>query len=168
MSDKFVSRKDLLTGGILVLVGFALAVGWEVWKDDREVGRRDKALNAVVTSDLKINKTQVEFSLKLLSEELAALAEDRSVVQPLPVLQDRFWDVVKLNPPTDLIMNGKLEKLNKLMSVTSIVNEQVRSRENYRLHNGAMTNFRERMRKYDELLIRQLIILKVQIDEFEK
>lgn len=159
MSAEFLSRKELITGGILVLVGFLLAVGWETWKDEREVARRDKALNELVTSDLKINKTHVEFSLKLLNEELAVLAKDMSVVQPLPVLQDSFWDVVKLNPPTDLIMSGKLVKLNKLMSVTSVINEQVRSRESYRLHNGAMTNFQQRMRKYDELLIAQLNIL---------
>lgn len=166
MGNKLISRTELVTGGILVVVGFVPAIGWDAWKDVRETARRDQALNGVVASDLKINKTHVEFSLKLLNEELGALEKGMSVVQPLPMLQDSFWDVVKLNPPTDLVTSGKLEKLNKLMSVTSVVNDQVRSREAYRLQSIAMSNFHERMKLYDQLLIEQLDILKRQISEY--
>jgi hypothetical protein len=166
MSSELVSRTDLITGGILVIVGFALAIGWEAWKDARETAQRDKALNDVIASDLAINKTHLEFSLKLLNQELEVLPKGLSVVQPLPVLQDSFWDIVKLNPPTDLLTSGKLEKLNKLMAVTSVINDQVKSRETYRLQNGAMSNFSDRMRMYDQLLVEQLGILQRQIDEY--
>jgi hypothetical protein len=168
MSDKLISPTELVTGGLLVIIGFVLAIAWDGWKDHRETTEQNKALNRVVASDLSVNKTHVEFVLKFLNAELEALKEGKSVVQPLPLLQDSFWEIVKLHPPSDLIESGRFEKLNKLMSVTSVVNDQIRSRENYRLQNGAMSNFAERMNMYDRLLIEQIQILKTQIDEYEK
>ena len=161
-------KTEIISGGILVLLGFFFAVGWDLWKEARETSDRDEAYIRVITADLSTNHAHIDFALNLLNTELEALGAHKSVVQPLPILNETFWDVIKINPPKDLIKSGKLEKLTKIMGITRIVNEEVRSRENYRLTNGAMSNFFERMKAYDDLLIEQLGILNQQIGEYDK
>jgi len=96
------------------------------------------------------------------------LPERQFVVQPLHVLKTGFWDVAKINLPKLLLQDARLLKLRNLASLAESCNEQIRSRENYRIHNGAMTNLTHNMRLYDEPLVQQLVALKAAIQEYEE
>jgi hypothetical protein len=62
----------------------------------------------------------------------------------------------------------RLAWLRNLVFLAEQVNEEVYSRENYRIHNGAMSNYDARMRIYDESLVRGLRALEEEITAYEK
>ena len=60
-------KTELISGGILVLVGFAFAAGWDLWKEAKETSDRDEAYIRVITSDLSTNRTHIDLVVKLLN-----------------------------------------------------------------------------------------------------
>ena len=142
-------------------------MGWDVWKGRRETAARDTAIANAIASDIEANKARIQNNLRIVNAELAILAQDKSVIEPLILMNVGFWDIAKINPPQELFTSGKLAKLSALIAATETVNEQVRSRESYKLHNGAMDNFSRRVQIYDEMLVRSTTRMSEMIAAYE-
>ena len=89
------------------------------------------------------------------------------------MLQNSTWDVIKINFPERLIKEKEL--LVKIRSLTQLIdhtNESIRSRENYRINNGAMNNYESRLQKYDNTILENtndvLSRLKILTTEIDK
>lgn len=92
----------------------------------------------------------------LLQEEVKRLDEGQALVSPLIPLRSSLGDLVVFNLPQKLV--EELEVLNKIRKVTRLtdqVNETIRSRENYRVNNRAISNYNSELKMYDEILLRQ-------------
>ena len=143
-----------LGGVVLALLGFLLTVAWEVRKLRRESQHREKVVTRALKEEMLANVEILKNNQALLSGELAIIDQDKTLVAPLDQLHAGFWDLVKVNLPQKVLTEPDfLAEVREISQLTDQVNETVRSRESYRIHNGAMSNYSSRMKKYDQILM---------------
>jgi hypothetical protein len=152
-----------LSGVFATIIGFVLTMIWDLWKDRRQKADRRRIVENAVGADLIVNVERIRRNLTAVREELSVLDQKMSIVAPLALLRTGFWDVAKLYPPGDTMSPDDMTKLHELMNLTEQVNEGIRSRETFRQHNGAMSNFSSQMRIRDEGLIEDLTLLEKEI-----
>ena len=160
--------RGFLSGVAATILGFVLTIIWDMRKTRGESLKRDRVVMSAITEESQSNKRSIEQNLLRLQQELAVLAEDKSIVQPLFMMKTGFWDLAKINLREILLVGDRLAQLRNLAFLAEQVNSEVRSRENYRIHNTAMSNYSTRMRIYDESLVRVLQALALEIAAYEE
>lgn len=149
-----------LSGVLATVLGFVLTMAWDLRKERRETRGRARVVNHALGADLTANSARIERNIEALTNELAVLPQRADVVQPLTLLRTGFWDIAKLYPPGEIVTADDLLGLHEVFDLTEQANEQMRSRETYRQHNSAMTNYETRLRIYDEVLLATLTRLR--------
>ena len=146
--------KGLIGGIFATLVGFSFTVWWDSHKYRRDQGQRDEAVLTAAREELLSNIDLLKRNQFLLQQELAVIDERKSVVDPLSPLKSGAWELLRTNMPRKLIREvNTFNKIKEADQAANEVNETIRSRENYRIHNGAMSNFADRMKSYDQILL---------------
>lgn len=146
--------ESVLTGAALVILGFVLAIGWDVLKTRRVTRRRDVSLLTAARAEVKAIQSTVQNNQNLIERELQVLTEQQHLLNPLDPVEGGFWDVVKLDPPRWLLLEPEtLAQVRTVARLTAQVNEMIRSRETFRVGSKALSNFSEHLEKYDQLLI---------------
>jgi hypothetical protein len=120
-----------------------------------------------VGADIDWNRKSVERNLERVRTELGFLDDGKTLVEPLSLMKVGFWEVARINPPQEFFKSGRLVKLSDLITLTEQVNEQIRSRESYKPHNGAMDNCSIVIRIYDEMLRRSMSQMQELIVEYQ-
>lgn len=141
------------SGVIATVIGFGLTILWDIFKSHRETRYREGRVLAVVREELVGNVRVLNNNLKLISKELQLLPNNKSVVDPLVPLKASFWDLVKINLPKKLMEGDVLLKIRDMVELTEKINEVIQSRENYRIHNRASTNYGVQLQAYDNILV---------------
>ncbi len=164
-------RKEWFLGALVTVVatviGFLLAIVWDVYKMRIEGQERTQVAVTVIAEELTANKMLIEYNITLLRKELKVLPEKKSFVQPLSLLKAGFWDVAKVNLGLNALPPGQLVKLRQALSLAEQANEQIRSRETYRLHNSAMSNFHDHLAIYGGVLLKTLEKLNAAVTAYE-
>jgi hypothetical protein len=115
---------------------------------------RDEAVLSTLYRELSFNEVAVAENQKALETELAAIRkEGATLIGPINTLHTGAWELLRLYLPYQI--SGKasvLGSVTEIYRLTNRINELIRSREDYRIHNGAMSNFATRMTAYDEQL----------------
>lgn len=142
-----------LSGVIATIIGFIFTIIWDIYKYRRDIGSRDNTILTAIGEELRSNYEISTLNKNILLEEIKVLDENKSVVTPLCFLQSGFWELVKVNLPSALAKGDSLLKIRKMAQSTNEINEVIRSRENYRVHNGAMSNYSSRLKIYDQILL---------------
>ena len=145
-----------LSGVAATILGFIFTMIWDTRKMRRESRERDKTVINAIKEELLANRKSTAQNLIWLQREIVILSEEKTLTTPLCLMKTGFWDLAKVNLPKSLLVGDKLGRLRDLGFLTEYVNEAIRSRENYRIHNESMTNYTDRLRTADELLIKNL------------
>jgi hypothetical protein len=133
-----------------------------------ERSERDEAVLVAITDEVVSNIKILEQNQNTLRTELGALPEGKSVVTPLLLLHTGSWELLKASIPERLFAgNGTLNPVTDAFAMASAINETIRSRENYRISNGAMSNFSSRMKLYDDDLVAKNASLLKPVKELE-
>ena len=149
-------EKGFISGLIATLLGFVLTMLWDIFKNYRDNKRKDKIINKLIRDVLNENITYIQSINYVLTEELKILNQRQFIVTNITILKNDFWEIIKFNIPKDLLKeNNLLKRLQDISSLTKSINENINSREIYRLNNNAMTNFSANMQHYDELIIQE-------------
>lgn len=156
-----------ISGVAATILGFLFTILWDIYKARRETFERDSNVIKAIDEELLSNKKALQQNLEKLEREFIFLGEDKVLVQPLFLLKTGFWDLAKLNLPKKLLRGNRLVRLRNITFLAEQVNEEIRSREGYRIHNGAMSNYIKRMRIYDESLVGILQDLSAEMRSFE-
>lgn len=131
------------------IIGFLLTMLWE-W---RKSIKQESAVIDALKQELQTNKEILENNLQYINQELEIIDQGRSLVNPLNLLNGDFSDLLfisipkKLKKDTDLLM-----EIRKISRLSKENNETIKSRETYRVNNGAMSNYNSRMKKYGQIL----------------
>lgn len=157
----------LITGVIAVIIGFALSMVWDNYKFKRESKKKDEIVLSAVKEELVSNLTKLQENRQLIEEELDLIDEKRRVLSPLNLLESGFWDLVKINLPQKLTEGDVLLKIRKVALISERTNEQIRSRENYRIHNQAMTGYISTLRQYDKMILSSITKLEESLKELQ-
>ena len=158
-------NKEILSGASVAIFSFFLAVGWDEYKNRREIKRREGIIISAVEDELRRNQQILAENKKILESDLIARDESKGVVIPLQYLYEGFWELSRMNLPRKFIEKDYLVKMQKLATLTNYFNEMIRSRESYRIQNEAMTNFSGRMKIYDKSLLDKVAELEILLDE---
>lgn len=151
------------------LLTFVLTVAWDHYKFSRDNKRKDEVVLSVLYEEISINSAIVSNNEKLIERELTILHLEQSLINPLQLLRSKAWDLVIMNLP-QVLLNDRdiLRKIREIYLIVDEIDETIRSRENYRLANEAMTNFTSRLKKYDEMLLERGRALSRFIGEIKK
>jgi hypothetical protein len=156
-----------ITGVAATILGFVLTILWDINKAKRESIEKDKAVIKAINEELLSNKKCLEQNLERLQTELDILNKGKNIVQPLFILKTGFWELAKVQFPRTLLRGNRLVSLRSIVFYAEQANEEIRSRENYRIHNEAMSNFHHRMHLYDESIGGVLRLLAAEMAVFE-
>lgn len=145
----------LIGGFLCTAYGFVLTMIWDNSKMRREQKEKD---DTIILAGLEEHKTNIEIlsvNLALISKELSLMEQKgTTIVRPLRVLHHGFWDMVKSNIPKILVgKNDILYNIRQMALITDEVNLLIHNRENYRIHNRAMSGYKHCVKQYDEMLI---------------
>jgi hypothetical protein len=146
---------SIISGGIVAIIAFLLAVAWDTLKYRRDAGRHDRAVLAAILMELAANLPVVEKNQKDITEELDRLAKDQWLLNPLEPLESGFWNLAKLNPPKSISASASsLGNLQRVARLTFKVNQVIESREAFRVGNQESPTFKTKLGGYDKLLQR--------------
>jgi hypothetical protein len=149
-----------------VVIGFALAVGWDIWNDYRsvkaELHRAARSIQQELGTDLELLSTD----LGLLSEDTKAAAGQREVVQPLELLSTAAGETAYLRGSLEADSVELTIKLRTVYSSISILNRRIEYREAYRLTNGAKSNYHGRRKLINQDLQQLIEEIRVGINAF--
>ncbi len=165
MSSEWLA--GFMSGVIATIIGFVLTMSWDIYKFNRELKQREETVISAVKEELVSNLSILQYNQTILQKELEVIAEDKSVVAPLSLLQSGFWDLVKINLPRKLTKVDTLAQIRKAAQLADQINEQIRSRENYRINNQAISNYHFRMKLYDQILLENIGILLKSLEELQ-
>ena len=137
------------------IVGFALTMVWDFYKFKRDIRSREKALLNVLHYELNENINILDNNKAILEQELQVLTNHKSAVRPLIPLQYGFWDLLKVNLsfPKEIRNLDSSILIMRIAQMAKGINETIQSRQEYRIHSEAMSNFSSRMKIYDEIVI---------------
>jgi hypothetical protein len=151
MSKEFIS--GVLIGTGTTALGFILTMAWDIWKTKREKrDLYDKLLN-LLSDELEYNAKVVDSDKSLATQELSYLKQEASVVNALDTPRADFWEVFKQNYDHKFFSNEQIKVVKDIYSKIHSIIVNIESRENYRISNGAMSNFHTRMTKYNDILL---------------
>ena len=155
-------------GGIVATgIGFLLAMTWDIYKLRTEGHEREQATLGAIAEEMKANQEAIDRNINILAGELEVLKQGRRVVKPLSLLQTSAWDLVKISRPGRLFVPNTIVKLREIVTLAGQLNEEIRSRESYRIYNGAMNNYLEVLRLYDENLLAAHNQLRASLKAYE-
>lgn len=167
-----MSLKDMTTVDYLVVFfsgvgatvfGFLLTMVWE-WRKSK---KQEKSSLATIVHELETNALEMEDNKQTILQEIKALESQKIVVKPLLKMNNDFPFFLNMNCPSlfkDQI--NLLEEMRKISKITNEINETIQSRESYRVNNGAMTNYENRIKIYDEILLRSILQLEKLMPDF--
>jgi hypothetical protein len=147
-------EKGFMSGLIATVIGFILTMLWDIYKNNRDKTEKDNIIKKLIKDTLNENLGYIVDINSVLTHELTVLSQSQTVVKNITTLKNDFWDLIKFNIPKNLLTNNNLlQKLQDISSLTKSINENINSREMYRLNNGAMDNYSTILRYYDELIL---------------
>ena len=77
-------------------------------------------------------------------------------LEPLKPLRTEVWDLLKFNTPDNLFKNNLLGLLAVLYFKVTDINENIMSRENFRINNANTSHFSSEIEIYDKNLFKYI------------
>jgi len=157
-------------GGVLATVlGFVLTMSWDLFKHRKEAKEREKTVEGFVGMELTENRRILLSNQRLLENELRSLDENKMLVLPLTLFRMGFWELLKghLPFPGKYRSSSAVLDLLVVVELTTDINETMRSREVFRLHNQGTADFVAQIRIYDKRLIEDGQMLLKYLDKLD-
>lgn len=151
MQQEFIN--GFLAGIGATTFGFVLTMIWDYWKSTQQRKQLQNNLLILLSDELKYNILVIKNNKSLLTQELNYLKENKSIVNALDIPREDFWEMFKLNYDYRFFSVERVKLIKDVYYITSSIIENIKSRENYRISNQAMSNFHIRMQKYNEILL---------------
>ena len=146
-----------ISGVAATIVGFVFTMIWDLYKYRRDTNQREKSIIDITRHEIEENRQASVENISLLDGELEILDKKKEIVRPLLLLKTGFWDLLKGNIPKQFLTNVKLiEKIQSLSLLASHINEQVRSRQNYKNSNSAMSDYNSSVKIQDKMILADL------------
>lgn len=150
-----------------IIIGFILTIVWDNHKFRRESKKKEEIVLSAVKEEILNNLDKLQNNRQLIEEELKLVEKSKMVVSPLDLLESGFWDLVKINLSQKLTKGDVLLKIRKVALLIDRTNEQIRSREDYRTHNRAMTGYITTLHRYDNIILNSIATLEESLKELQ-
>jgi len=135
-------------------------------QENKQRIRNEKQALFLAKEEIKSNIEVIKKNLGYLAQELKVIDEEKSVVIPLELLTNNSSLLLRTYIPESISNDENvIVMLRKANLLIGEINEIMRSRETYRVHNLAMSNYHSRLKIYDEVLLRRLNSLKENLEK---
>jgi len=143
---------DILIGATITAFGSAILMIWDYFKIYKESIERETNILNAAEEEMANNFTKANLTLVLINQDLENRKSGKEIVIPLIPFHNEMWALLKINFPKHLSNFIIIKKFGNVSSDIDAINEIIRSRENYRTHNAAMTHYNDRMLIYNSIL----------------
>lgn len=144
---------NFIGGAGAAVLGFAFAAIWEMYKHRRDGAERERTLVRACRSELAATQDALRANEGLLRLEVAILAEEKSIPQPLVALDGGALELLLLAQPSGL----RAEDIKPLVALRTVIRrygDTMRAREEWKFHGYAASKiFAPNLKTYDELLL---------------
>jgi len=157
----------LLTSITGVIVGFGLAVLWDLWK--RQMNRREelKRASRAIMREIEVNLRVFKLNSELLKKDDEAADNSQEIVNQLDRLCCAAGESAYLRGSLEHADPELAEKLRNVYAGLASVNYKIEGRELYRATNGAMSNYHSRRKMINGELVHLLSSLEEQTKELQ-
>jgi hypothetical protein len=161
---------EVLTGGLIALLSFGLAVLWDSYKHRRDQRGRQQAGLVGFNEEMLGNHRAAENTLNLLGHERHSRQkqEIKALINPLSQLEHGAWPIARVDLPSELLADYDLmQRLRQVNRNTIEINSLIESRENFRIQHlgGDDPLFEQGFDGYTGVLMVMLRDLKSRIEE---
>lgn len=133
-----------LTSIIGIIVGFGLAVVWDLWKRRMDRGEELKRASRAIIQEMAVNLRVFKLNSELLKKDDEAADQSQEIVNQLDRLCCAAGESAYLRGSLEHADPELAEKLRNTYAGLASVNYKIEGRELYRATNGAMTNYHTR------------------------
>lgn len=160
--------EEFSIGFILAIFSLAGAIAWDVLQRYQQEKRQDESIIIALKSEAKGNLTIIARNIEIVKVELGIIDEERTVIEPLALLRNGGWDLLRVSIPKKLtIQPDTLAELNNLFVKVEQLNEVIRSREIYRANNMTVISMHQRLKIYDQTILRDTSSVILSIDRLK-
>ncbi|MGZ7044120.1 MAG: hypothetical protein ACXVH2_03845 [Methanobacterium sp.] len=142
---------------VTALIAILTAIGW------REHNREKNAKRALISikNELEYNLQILGYNQNIVDEELELIEDNKFsenpkrnklILKPLLPLKIGLWDVVLIEIFPDEIKSEILLKIREIDMSERKINEQIKSRENYKNANIEAYDISSPIKRYDQML----------------
>lgn len=154
-----------ISGVAATIVGFIFTMLWDIYKYDRDTKQRDDSIMKIVRHEIEENRQLSVENINLIEEELSIIDSSREIVRPLLLMKSGFWDILKGSIPKKLINNLELiENIQSISLLADHINEQIRSRQNYKNASSSMSSYNSSVKIQDKMMLADLKRFNKNID----
>ena len=123
-----------------------------IW-DGYNSKRKEESLVIAFETEVNFNIDALKNNCEMILKELNGFKEGQRVVNPLRPLNNEVWLLISSNTPNSMYKADILSKLAWIYYRVSDINENIRSRENYRIINVNMKNQNMMVITYNNMMI---------------
>jgi hypothetical protein len=149
-----------------ILLGFALATSWDLWKTHRDQSEELFRAARAVYQELTANSESIKFNLSYLDTDISAAQSNSEVVPPMFNFVTTAGDTAYLKGSFEYRSVEMAVELRKIYSSLYFLNKRIEQREMYRFTNSAMSNFGTRRIILDQVIKTELVKQQELIDKF--
>jgi hypothetical protein len=142
---------------ITAIIAILTTIGW------REHSREKAAKKALVSikNELEYNLQILGYNQNIIDEELELIEDNKFsedpkrnklILKPLLPLKIGLWDSVLIDIFPDEIKSEFLTKIREIDMHERKINEQIKSRENYKINNIEAHDISSTIKRYDQML----------------
>ena len=147
--DESVNIRRILMDVFLVVLGFLLAICWDVYKDYRTDQKERKAIILILKNETSSIYGSINTNLETIDANQKLLKENKEVLRPLIPLKIDGWTSAQLRNTVFLENTADLVRFVHLYTAISIANEKIKSRESYRMLGYITSDYLSRLSKID-------------------
>ena len=155
MSSDFTA--GLVSGVLATILGFALTMAWEIWRDRRAEASRARGICAALIYELDENQAILAANRSLLENEQQLLTTNLFRLDTSLPFKHDMWFILKSNLPSRLLREpSTLPSIRDAALAAVHLNEGSASRQRYKDTSGAMSNFTQMLIQRNAGLLEEL------------
>src|SRR6202012_137200 len=139
----------LISGIIAASIGAYVTVRLE----GRKEAQKDKNVFEAFKEELISNLEMISANSVELEGEIDVADNNEHLLTGLAPYYFPTWELLKTRIPNELSSKLILRKLSLLMHFVLVINNEIESRENFKINGMALTNFGATLKKWDQLLL---------------
>ncbi|MFA7244545.1 MAG: hypothetical protein WC080_04655 [Patescibacteria group bacterium] len=153
-----------LISGILA-TGFGVLLTFRL--ESQQESKRDTNIFEAFKEEIISNLEMLSANCIHLEEEISIL-EDKHLLSTLTPYYFSTWDILKTHLPKELAGKETFRQLALTMHLILLINNEIASRELYKINNLTVTNFGQTLKKKDQILLDRNVKLLTRILELKK
>jgi hypothetical protein len=146
----FNELPEFVQGALLVLLGFAFAIIWDLYKSNRKSKIKEKAVIFSLQKEIVSIKAQIEHNKTLLFPGDISSFMDKPLV---PMSLKEVWQFVSYNSPKQIVQDQELvTTLLNIVVRCEQFNAHIGTREAFRVTQKALSGYEQTLKMYENMI----------------